>query len=219
MAMTADCSSNHHSPRGTGGGGGSDDINSPRVRRKHLPSPWAQVVRGEIEQAPAVDQPQSPSPKQSASPPVPAVMPEQVSSSPSLPADDLHAVAESSDANSSNAASVRPKKLAWNKPLNEGASAATADARPLMGDAVSWPELSKSSKPVPKAGSAESSSPSRTVTQGSNSNSQVCRHFFLLKIEFFTMFGCPESRFLENDTANSPFYICFCIAPSRVLYP
>lgn len=167
MAMTADCSSNHHSPRG-------GDINGPRVQRKQFPSPWAQVVRGEIESGPVANQPQSPPRQESASPPRPAAAPEQASSSPSQLVDDVHVVVETTDPNTNNAASVRPKKPAWNKPpLNEG-TAAVADARPLMGDAVSWPELSKSSKPVSRVGSADSSSPSRAVAQGSSSSSQVC---------------------------------------------
>ncbi|OWM74962.1 la-related protein 1C-like [Punica granatum] len=173
MAMTADSSSNHHSPSSGGDGG-----NSPHVRRKHLPSPWAQVVRGELEPSPAANQPQSPPPQLSTSPPAPAAAPEQGSSSPPLQADGVHVGAESSEseANSSNAASARPKKPAWSKPPpGDGSTATTADAGPLMGDAVSWPELSKAARPVPRAGAPDSSSPppSRTVTEGSNSNSQA----------------------------------------------
>ncbi|KAK3231882.1 hypothetical protein Dsin_003763 [Dipteronia sinensis] len=185
MAMTADSASNHHSPRGSGfsssSGGGGDGLSSPQFRRISLPSPWAQVVRGEAE---SVSSAVNHSP--SSSPPLPqpltSSLPEPAaadSSSPSKaasassspppppPEDISSVVAESSDATNGNAAS-RPKKVAWNKPSN-----GVVEVGPVMG-AVSWPALSESTKPSPKSSpSVDSPSASKAVPDGSVANNQV----------------------------------------------
>ncbi|KAJ0026038.1 hypothetical protein Pint_09333 [Pistacia integerrima] len=168
MAMTADSTANHHSPRGSGFSG--DGLSSPQLRRKNLPSPWAQVVRGEPESVSAAVQHSSPSP----SPPPPPLTSisestdnlssSKVASASSSPPPDNSMAAENLDANNSNAA--RPKKLAWIKPSN-----GVVEIGPVMG-AVSWPALSESTKPSPKSSVADSSS-SKTLSDGSVSNNQV----------------------------------------------
>ncbi|XP_022769228.1 la-related protein 1C-like [Durio zibethinus] len=161
MAMTADSSS----PR--------DGLNSPQFRRKNLPSPWAQVVRGESESISAVHH--SPfSPSSTTSSPV-ACFPEQTtfsdcspskaaSSSSSSPPPDISLAADDggSDSNSNNGA-ARSKKPAWNKPSN-----GVVEVGPVMG-AASWPALSESARASPKS-LADSSA--KTVSDGSLSNSQ-----------------------------------------------
>ncbi|KAL5778256.1 hypothetical protein ACOSP7_011182 [Xanthoceras sorbifolium] len=186
MAMTADSASNNHSPRGSGfsgggggGGGGGDGLSSPQFRRKSLPSPWAQVVRGEPESLSSAVH-HSPSSSPPLPPPSPSSLPEPAaadSSSPSKaasassssppPVDNSSvAAAESSDASYGNAA--RPKKLAWNKPSN-----GVVEVGPVMG-AVSWPALSESTKPSPKSPSlADSSSSSKAVSDGLVATNQV----------------------------------------------
>lgn len=199
MAMTADSATNHHSPRGSGHtSGAGDGQSSPQLRRKNLPSPWAQVVRGgEPESVSSQRSPSSspPPPVPPTSVPEPAV-PESsspskaASSSPPPPPVDnssssvMAAVAvDTSDACNSNAA--RPKKPAWNKPSNGVVEVGT-----VMG-AVSWPALSESTKPSPKPSSsslpslaeATSSSP-KTVSEGSVTNNQVCFLLFMQCVYF-----------------------------------
>lgn len=165
--MTADSSS----PR--------DGLNSPQFRRKNLPSPWAQVVRGESESIPAVHHPPS-SPSSTTSTPV-ASLPEQTtfsgcspskaaSSSSSSPPPDISLAADGgSDSNSNPNAAGRSKKPAWNKPSN-----GVVEVSPVMG-AASWPALSESARASPKS-LADSSS--RAVPDGSLSTSQVSSNAF-----------------------------------------
>ncbi|KAK9271245.1 hypothetical protein L1049_026835 [Liquidambar formosana] len=166
MATTADSSSNHHSPRGTGFTG--DGVNSPQFRRRNL-SAWAQVVRGDPESIPAVHL-SSPS---SSSSPATSAPPEQIPFSDCSPSKASAAVAvaavspdnyvaeESSDSNSGNAA--RPKKPAWNKPSNGVVEV------PVMG-ADSWPALSETTRASPKSLPDSSSKP---ISDGSVSVSQA----------------------------------------------
>ncbi|XVF63648.1 hypothetical protein PTKIN_Ptkin09bG0103400 [Pterospermum kingtungense] len=161
MAMTADSSS----PR--------DGLNSPQFRRKNLPSPWAQVVRGEPESIPAVHHSPS-SPSSTSSTPV-ASLPEQTtfsgcspskaaSSSSSSPPPDISLAADGgSDSNSKSNAGARSKKPAWNKPSN-----GVVELSPVMG-AASWPALSESARASPKS-LVDSSS--KAVPDGSLSTSQ-----------------------------------------------
>ncbi|XP_009757102.1 la-related protein 1C-like [Nicotiana sylvestris] len=141
-------------------------VSSPQSRRS-LQAPWAQVVRGgggEVEAA-SVSSPRSPSPLVLAA----VASPEKISIS-----DDCSAAQKSSPENStsdalpessgSNDGNVgRPKKPAWNKPLNGVVEAVT-----VMGGALSWPALSESTRPGPKS-SADSSKP---IPDGSTSVSQ-----------------------------------------------
>ncbi|KAK6245586.1 hypothetical protein SCA6_008676 [Theobroma cacao] len=163
MAMTADSSS----PSDGG-------LNSPQFRRKNLPSPWAQVVRGESESIVAVHHTPS-SPSSATSPPV-ASLPEQAtfsdcspskaassSSSSSSPPPDNLAADGGSDSNSNSNAAARSKKPAWNKPSN-----GVVEVSPVMG-AASWPALSEAARASPKS-LADSSS--KTVPDGSLSTSQ-----------------------------------------------
>ncbi|ESR48470.1 La-related protein 1C [Citrus sinensis] len=168
MAMTADSTSNHVTPRGSGFSG--DGLSSPQLRRKNSPSQWSEVVRGEHDPAStAVNHSQSsPSPPPTATSlpePTGGVSPSKaVASAPSSPPPDNPIAAGSSDADKGNAA--RPKKLAWNKPSN-----GVVEVGPVMG-AASWPALSESTKPSPKSSSADSSS-SKSVADGSVSGTQV----------------------------------------------
>ncbi|OMO75488.1 hypothetical protein COLO4_26105 [Corchorus olitorius] len=164
MAMTADSSS----PRGL----------SPQFRRTNLPSPWAQVVRGESGESESISVNHSPSspPPSTASPPV-ASLPEQTifsdcspskaasshsSPSSSPPPDNSWAADGGSDSSNNNAA-ARSKKPAWNKPSN-----GVVEVSPVMG-AASWPALSESARASPK--SLADSTP-KTVPDGSHSTSQ-----------------------------------------------
>ncbi|GKU90142.1 hypothetical protein SLEP1_g4182 [Rubroshorea leprosula] len=162
--MTADSSSNHHSPRD------GVNTNSPQFRRKNLPCPWVQVVRREPESIlNANHSPSSPS-----SPPAVNFMTEKNSDfSPSKEAAaaaatsvqqtalDNHVVADGSDLNSNNAGG-RPKKPAWNKP-----SKGVVEVSPL--GAMSWPALSESARASSRSSPDGSS---RTVSDGSASTSQ-----------------------------------------------
>ncbi|XWS20918.1 hypothetical protein CRYUN_Cryun30bG0010600 [Craigia yunnanensis] len=159
--MTADSSS----PRGS--------LNSPQLCRKNLPSPWAQVVRGDSESISAVHH--SPSSPSSAISPLVASLPEQTtfsgcspskaaSSSSSSPPPEISLAADGgSDSNSNNNAAARSKKPAWRKPSN-----GFVEVGPVMG-AASWPALSESARAYPKS-LADSSS--KTVPDGSLSTSQ-----------------------------------------------
>ncbi|XVE69688.1 hypothetical protein DITRI_Ditri10aG0011100 [Diplodiscus trichospermus] len=164
MAMTADSSSP------------SDGLNSPQFRRKTLPSPWAQVVRGEPESISAVHH-SPPSPSSTTSPPV-ASLQEQTtfsgcspskaassssSSSSSGPPDISLAADGSAGSNGNNNAAARSKKPAWNKPSN-----GVVEVGPVMG-AASWPALSESARASPKS---LTDSSSKTVPDGSVSTSQ-----------------------------------------------
>uniref|UniRef100_A0A5B6YWY6 Putative la-related protein 1C-like n=1 Tax=Davidia involucrata TaxID=16924 RepID=A0A5B6YWY6_DAVIN len=165
--MTADSTSNNHSPLRSGGGGGGDGINSPQFRRRNLSSPWAQVVRGEPEAISAL--PRSPSsPSSSSSPPI--TTPNQSTfsdcsaSKAASMASDISAVEsqlENFDSNNNNVG--RPTRTAWNKPLN-----GVVEVGPVMGGAVSWPALSESTRPSPKP----SSDSSKPISDGSVSISQ-----------------------------------------------
>lgn len=143
MAATADPSSDTHPQRGPGDGA---VVNSPKLQRGSLHSPWAQVVRGEPESVPAVPHSPSssssprPSPRDStdfsewSAPPPPKVSP------------SAEGRQESCDASgNNNAASPSPRKPAWNKP-----SKGAVDVSPVM-DAVSWPALSDSARASPKS--------------------------------------------------------------------
>ncbi|XP_009334716.2 la-related protein 1C [Pyrus x bretschneideri] len=149
MAMAADSSVNHHSPRGpefsTDGGGGVVD------KRSSLPSPWAKVVRGgeleavqsppslssslsslgnlAVEQTPFSDGSQSSKAARSSPPPH---------------TPDGFSAADSPNGHNSNAG--RPKKPAWNKPSNS-----VVEVSPVtVMDASSWPALSESARASPK---------------------------------------------------------------------
>ncbi|KAJ8772701.1 hypothetical protein K2173_027878 [Erythroxylum novogranatense] len=174
--MTVTPFQNHQSPRASSesGGGGSDGgVNSPQ-KRKNLPSPWAQVVRGgEHDTIPSnvtVNHSSSSSPP----PSVQFSSLEQSSfsdcSSPSKttsyspPPPDDSVVTVSSDGTNGNIG--KPKKLAWNKPLN-----GVTELRPVMG-ATSWPPLSESTKPSAKT-SSQAESSSKTVSDVSVPSSEV----------------------------------------------
>lgn len=152
MATTADSSSNHHSPRGSGFSG--DGVHNPQFQRRNLPSPWAEVVRGDPDSIPGVQLP----PTSSSLPPI-SVQPEQTPFSDCSPmkapataaSTNNPAVEETSDNNNGNAALL--KKPVWNKPSN-----GVVEVAHVMGGAVSWPALSESTKASPKSSSSESSS-------------------------------------------------------------
>ncbi|KAJ8540889.1 hypothetical protein K7X08_001705 [Anisodus acutangulus] len=127
--------------------------------RRSLQAPWAQVVRGSEPEAPLVPSPRSPSLAA-------GVPPEKVSLSDDMkPSTGIYssggAMPESSDSNDGNVG--RPKKPAWNKPLN-----GVVEAVSVMGGAVSWPALSDATRPGPKS-SIDSSKP---IPDGSTSVSQ-----------------------------------------------
>ncbi|XP_051150938.1 la-related protein 1B-like [Andrographis paniculata] len=129
------------------GGEGS----SPVSQRRSLSSPWASVVRGDPEQN---SSPASGVPGSSLSPPQ-----EQFSASEnsSIDSSASDAQPENSGVNGDNNAG-RPRRPAWNTPLNGAPEPAT-----VMGGAVSWPALSETTRSVPKA----SSDVSRPVADGS----------------------------------------------------
>ncbi|KAL0347476.1 UNVERIFIED_CONTAM: La-related protein 1B [Sesamum calycinum] len=96
-------------------GGGST---SPQSRRRSLPSPWASVVRGDSEQNSSPTAAASAPPGSSSSPP-----PEQTSASDNslIESSGSEAQPESSDVNGDNNAG-RPRRPAWNRPLNASLS-------------------------------------------------------------------------------------------------
>ncbi|KAG8632295.1 hypothetical protein MANES_18G011260v8 [Manihot esculenta] len=146
MAMTADSQSHSsQSPRGAGSG---DGVNSPHSR-KNLPSPWAQVVRGEPESIPAFHPLPSPSSPREQQSNFSDCFPHKPLS-PLQTAADNFSGSDTSDSNNGNAG--RPKKPAWKKPSN-----GAAEGSSVMG-ADSWPALSESTKPSPKSTGADSSS-------------------------------------------------------------
>ncbi|GKV17810.1 hypothetical protein SLEP1_g28272 [Rubroshorea leprosula] len=161
MAVTADSSSNRHSPR--------EAVNSPQFRGQNLPSPWVQVVRRPESISGVNRSPSSPS-SSSSSPPADFVAEKSAfadsSSSKSSPppmseTPDNHVTVDGSDSNSNNAGG-RPKKAAWNKPSN-----GVMEVSPL--GAMSWPALSESARASTRS-SADGSS--RNVSDGSASTSQ-----------------------------------------------
>ncbi|KAF3445317.1 hypothetical protein FNV43_RR10492 [Rhamnella rubrinervis] len=164
MATAADSSSNHHSSSGPVFSG--DGADSPHLRQSNLPSPWAQVVRGEPESIPAVHQ----SPPSSSSSSLATSLPEQIPFSdcspskavPSSPPPINSAAAD--NANGNNGIAGRQKKPAWNKPSN-----GVVETTPTI-DADSWPALSESTRASPKLSADPSSKP---VADGSGSNAQL----------------------------------------------
>ncbi|PON93943.1 Transcriptional repressor poly-beta-hydroxybutyrate-responsive [Trema orientale] len=170
MAPAADPSSNHHSPRGPEFSG--DGVDSPHLRRRNLPSPWAQVVRGEPESIHGGGHQSPPSSLSSVGPtvseqiPFSDCSPSKAGPPPSLPPPltmDNSAAAENS--NGSN--SIVPQKHVWNK-LSNG----VVEAGSVMDD-QSWPALSalsESTKASPRQSAADSSP--KPVTHGSVSNAQ-----------------------------------------------
>ncbi|KAK3016589.1 hypothetical protein RJ639_005862 [Escallonia herrerae] len=162
--MTADSSSNNHSPR------------SPAARRS-LHSPWAQVVRGEPDAAVI---PPSP-PSSSAYPPPP---PPPLFSASASDCSAAEAPAESSNSGGNGNAGPS-KKPAWNKLSN-----AVIETEPVMG-AVSWPSLSECTRPSPKVlyppapiSNDNASTPQEPVTShppnkqaNANANSNANRKF------------------------------------------
>ncbi|WCJ44286.1 La-related protein 1C [Euphorbia peplus] len=166
MAMTADSSHGHQSPRG--------GFDGSTQNRKTLPSPWAQIVRGEPESTPpAVNQilPPSPPPP-STSPPTPVTVgstadqfnfsdysPHKTAYSPAL---EISVAAANTSDNNDNAGN--PKKPVWKKPLN-----GVTEVSPVMG-AVCWPALSESTKFSPKSSPSADSSPKIVVSDGSLSS-------------------------------------------------
>lgn len=168
MAADSNININSHSSPVIPSSPSDDGANSPQSRRRSLPSPWAQVVRGggdggvETESGSASRSPSS-------SPPIAVVAaPEQTTFSdcssqmPSSENFGSEGRPENSDNDNGNAA--RSKKPAWNKPLNgvvEGSS--------VMGGSVSWPALSESTRSNTKS----SSDSPKPLSDGSASNSQV----------------------------------------------
>ncbi|KAL0391873.1 UNVERIFIED_CONTAM: La-related protein 1C [Sesamum radiatum] len=138
-------------------GGGST---SPQSRRRSLPSPWASVVRGDSEQNSSPTAAASAPPGSSSSPP-----PEQTSASDNslIESSGSEAQPESSDVNGDNNAG-RPRRPAWNRPLN-----GVVEPASVMGGAVSWPALSETTRPIPRS----SLDSSRPVSDGSASSSQA----------------------------------------------
>ncbi|CAN4123019.1 unnamed protein product [Withania somnifera] len=140
-------------------------VSSPQSRRS-LQAPWAQVVRRGESEVVSVSSPRSPSPLTS----VAGVSPEKIllsddcltqKTSPEIgTSGDL---TESCDSNDGNVVVGRPKKPAWNKPLN-----GVVEAVSVMGGSVTWPALSESTRPGPKS-STELSKP---IPDGSASVSQ-----------------------------------------------
>ncbi|KAL2503939.1 La-related protein 1C [Abeliophyllum distichum] len=164
--MTADSPTNDHSPRSpvtgaaaaataTATTGGA--VNSPQSRRRSLASPWASVVRGDSDPISSPTSAVSP-------PPIVVIAPEQPSASEKaqMESSGPEAQPESSDVNSDGNAG-RPRRHAWNTPVN-----GVVEPGSVMGDAVSWPALSESTRPVPRS----SSDTSRPVPDGSASSSQ-----------------------------------------------
>lgn len=122
----------------------SDDggINDPS-RRRNLPSPWANVVRGGGEAEPVT--PRSP----------------RASKQHSVVSDQLAVLAiteaDGDESNCGNAAGG--KKSAWNKPSAN--IVVDGSATPVMG-AASWPALSESARSVPKSSPSPEESSDRT---------------------------------------------------------
>ncbi|KAI6690849.1 hypothetical protein NL676_027677 [Syzygium grande] len=162
MPTAPDSPSNHHSPRGGGG--------SPRFRHGRLPSPWAQVVRGEHPPPAPADQSPTPPPAAAAAEqrPQPPTSPPPKTAAPAAAPDDPAAEAEVCDANEGNAGPSRPSKPAWKKPA--AAASDVAEAGPVMGDSVAWPALSESARAPVKSLSVESTP--KAVPNGSDSSSQ-----------------------------------------------
>ncbi|KAM3304502.1 la-related protein 1C [Capsicum chacoense] len=145
------------------GGGGGGSVSSPQSRRS-LQAPWAQVVRGG-EPTESVSSPRSPSPLPLAA----GVSPEKImlsedcaSQKPSPEISSSGDLSESSDSNNDGNVG-RPKKPAWNKPVN-----GVVEPVSVMGGAISWPALSESTRPSPKS-AADSS---KSIPDGSTSVSQ-----------------------------------------------
>ncbi|MCD9560050.1 hypothetical protein HAX54_018480 [Datura stramonium] len=172
MATAPDSSANNNSPSSPAAkadgvavvASAGATVSSPQSRRS-LQAPWAQVVRGGEPEAASVSSPRSPSPLTLAA----GVSPEKISLSddisaqkPSPEISTSGALPESSDSCKDDNVG-RPKKPAWNKPLN-----GVVEAVSVMGGAVSWPALSESTRPSPKS-STDSSKP---IPDGSTSVSQ-----------------------------------------------
>ncbi|XP_011074705.1 la-related protein 1B [Sesamum indicum] len=138
-------------------GGGST---SPQSRRRSLPSPWASVVRGDSEQNSSPTAAASAPPGSSLSPP-----PEQTSALDNslIESSGSEPQPESSDVNGDNNAG-RPRRPAWNRPLN-----GVVEPASVMGGAVSWPALSETTRPIPRS----SLDTSRPISDGSASPSQA----------------------------------------------
>ncbi|CAI9763814.1 unnamed protein product [Fraxinus pennsylvanica] len=164
----ADSPNNDHSPRSpvtdsaiaaaSAAGGG---VNSPQSRRWGPSSVWASVVRGDSD---PISSPTAAASRSSTSPPPIAVAAsEQPSASEKAPMESsgLDSQPESSNVNSDGNAG-RPRRHAWNTPVN-----GVVEPGSVMGDAVSWPALSESTR-TPRS----SSEPSRPVPDGSLSSSQ-----------------------------------------------
>ncbi|KAG8377963.1 hypothetical protein BUALT_Bualt08G0088500 [Buddleja alternifolia] len=146
-----------HSPTAAAAAASNGGVNSPQSQRRNLPSPWASVVRGDSDQtsAPAVAPPGallSPPPEE-ASVPDNAV----------IDSSGAEAQPESSDVSDDSNAG-RPRRPAWNTPLN-----GVVEAGSVMGGAVSWPALSESTRPGPRT----SLDSPRPVSDGSASSSQA----------------------------------------------
>ncbi|KAL2468219.1 La-related protein 1C [Forsythia ovata] len=123
----------------------------------HSPRSPVTVVRGDSDLISSPTSAVSP-------PPIVVTAPEQPSASEKAPMDSSgpEAQPESSDVNSDGNAG-RPRRHAWNTPVN-----GVVEPASVMGDAVSWPALSESTRPVPRS----SSDTSRPVPDGSASSSQ-----------------------------------------------
>lgn len=176
MATPLDSSANNNTPTSpaakadggtavaSGASAAGATISSPQARRS-LQAPWAQVVRGGEPEAASVSSPLSPSPMASAA----GVSPEKISLSDDCSSQKISpeistsgGLPESSDSNDGNVG--RPKKPAWNKPVN-----GVVEPVSVMGGAISWPALSESTRPSPKS-ATDSSKP---IPDGSTSVSQA----------------------------------------------
>ncbi|KAK4429417.1 La-related protein 1C [Sesamum alatum] len=145
-------------PRSPAGAASNGGVNSPRSRRRSLPSQWASVVRGDSDQISFPGAAASPVSSLSP-PPEQAFAPDDCGFENSAP----EAQPESCDANGdSNAGGAR--RPAWNRPLNDAVEAGS-----VMGGAISWPPLSESTRPVPRS----SSDSFRPISDGSISSSQA----------------------------------------------
>ncbi|TQE07557.1 hypothetical protein C1H46_006877 [Malus baccata] len=171
MAMAADSSANHHSPRGTefSVDGGGEVVN----KRASLPSPWAKVVRGgepEAVQSPPSSSSSLSSMGNSAPEQTPFSNCSQSSkaarSSPPPPPHTPEGFSAADSPNGHNSNAGGPKKLAWNKPSN-----GVVEVSPVtVMDASSWPALSESARASPKL--PADSSP-KTVSEASVSEAIV----------------------------------------------
>ncbi|KAK4348976.1 hypothetical protein RND71_031731 [Anisodus tanguticus] len=126
-------------------------INSPQ--RRSFQAPWAQVVRGGEPEA-------TPSPAGGVSTEK-FLLSEDVKASPEISSSGGGSP-ESTDSND-NSNVGKPKKPAWNKPLN-----GVVEAVSVMGGAISWPALSDATRPGPKS----STDSSKSVPDGSTTVSQ-----------------------------------------------